>query len=81
LLVGVLLAANSKLLRGKADPQWDAADFFGPSYSPVADHVRAHRLLTWNPWVSGGSPDFAEPELGISSPVMLLTATVFRKPS
>ncbi len=81
LLIAVLLVANGKLLRGKAYPQWDAADFFGPSYSLVADHTRAHRLLAWNPWTSGGSPDFSEPELGTSSPVMLLTALVFRKPS
>jgi hypothetical protein len=81
LLIAVLLVANGKLLQGKAYPQWDAADFFGPSYSLVADHARAHRLLTWNPWTSGGSPDFAEPEQGTSSPVMLLTALIFRKPS
>lgn len=81
LLVVVLLAANGKLMLGKAAPQWDAVDFFGPAYSLVADHVRAHRLLTWNPWTSAGTPDFAEPELGVSSPVMLLVAALFPKPS
>ena len=80
-LVVVLLAANGRLLRGKAYPQWDAVDFFGPAYSLVADHVRAHRLLTWDPWTSGGTPDFAEPELGSNSPVLLLVAAVFPKPS
>lgn len=81
LLVAVLLAANGKLLQGKAAPHWDAADFFGPEYSLVADHVRAHRLLAWNPWTSGGTPDFAEPELGTSSPILLLTAALFPKPT
>ena len=81
LLVAVLLAGNGKLLTGKVAPHWDAIDFFAPAYSLVADHLRAHRLLTWNPWTSGGAPDFAEPELGTSSPVMLLTAALFPKPS
>src|SRR5580658_6257466 len=80
LVVVVLFAANGKLLRGKAYPQWDAVDFFGPSFSLVADHVRAHRLLTWNPWSAGGTPDFAEPELGTSSPILLLVAALFPKP-
>ncbi len=80
-LVVVLLVANGELLRGKAYPQWDAADFFGPEYSLVADHVRAHRLLTWDPWTSGGTPDFAEPELGASSPILLIVTAIFAKPS
>lgn len=72
-LIAVLLAAaNYKLLFGEALPQWDAADFFGPQFTLVADHIKAHQLLMWDPWTSAGSPDLAEPELGVTSPIMLL---------
>jgi len=80
LLVLVLLLGNRLLLRGQVAPQWDAADFFGPAFSLVADHARSHRLLLWNPWAAGGSPDFAEPELGTSSPGMLLVGVLFSSP-
>src|SRR5664279_4821361 len=80
LLVLVLLVGNINLLLGKRALQWDSADFFAPAYSLVADHLKAHRLLLWNPWISGGSPDFAEPELGTTSPIMLLTAAIFPGP-
>jgi Bacterial membrane protein YfhO len=76
----VLLVSNLELLSGKAVPTWDSADFFGPSFSLISDHIRAHRLLMWNPWTSGGTPDFAEPELGTISPILLLTAALFPQP-
>lgn len=70
-VMAVLLFGNWRLLSGSAAPQWDAVDFFAPQFFLVADHVKAGRLLMWDPWVDGGSPDFAEPELGTTSPVML----------
>jgi hypothetical protein len=80
LLVLVLLVNNHQLLRGKVAPQWDAVNFFGPAFSLVSDHIRAHHLLLWDPWTSGGTPDFAEPELGASSPILLMTAAIFKHP-
>ena len=80
LLALVLLMSNLELLSGKAVPTWDSADFFGPSFSLISDHIRAHRLLMWNPWTSGGTPDFAEPEIGAISPILLLTAALFPQP-
>src|SRR5437762_2848930 len=73
LLIALLLAAaNYKLLFGTAFPDWDAADFFGPEFTLVADHIKAHHLLMWDPWTLAGAPDLAEPELGVTSPIMLL---------
>src|SRR5271157_4446179 len=80
ILVVVVLATNYALLLGKVSPQWDAVDFFGPAFSLVSDHIRAHQLLLWNPWTSGGTPDFAEPELGSAAPILLATAAVIKHP-
>jgi hypothetical protein len=74
LIVAVLALGNYKLLTGMALPHWDAADFFGPEFGLVADHIKAHQLLKWNPWTSAGTPDLAEPELGVSSPLLLAVA-------
>ena len=80
ILVVLVLTTNYALLMGKVSPQWDALDFFGPAFSLVSDHIRAHQLLLWDPWTSGGTPDFAEPELGSTSPVLLAAAAVIRHP-
>ncbi|MBV8809372.1 MAG: hypothetical protein JO033_11925 [Acidobacteriaceae bacterium] len=68
------------MLLGRVAPQWDAADFFGPEFSLVADHIKAGRLLLWDPWADAGSPDFAEPELGTTSPVLLLVGLISPNP-
>lgn len=76
-LVAVLLFGNSDLLLGKATPIWDANFFYGPLFSLVSDHVRSGHLLLWNPWMNGGSPDLADPQVGSSSPVLLVFALFF----
>ena len=76
----VMLVSNYTLLSGRATPIWDAANFFGPSFFLISDYIHAHRLVLWNPWTSGGTPDFAEPELGTASPILLLTAAAFKQP-
>jgi hypothetical protein len=70
----ILLLGNLNLILGRVAPQWDSVDFFGPEFSLVADHIKAGRLLLWNPWLAAGSPDFAEPELGTASPLLLAFA-------
>ncbi|HVO60879.1 MAG TPA: hypothetical protein VMT53_08080 [Terriglobales bacterium] len=70
-LAAIVLVGNSDLLLGKATPIWDAAAFYGPMFSLVADHSKAGHLLTWNPWMNGGSPDFTDPQVGSSSPILL----------
>lgn len=67
----LLLLANLPLLVGRDAPNWDASSHFAPAWMLVADHARAGRLLLWNPFVEGGSPDGAQPELGAFSPLTL----------
>jgi hypothetical protein len=80
LLVAVLLFAVKDLLTQRAAPVWDAIDFYAPYFSLVADHARASQLLKWDPWLDGGLPDFADPQAGASSPIILLFALVFPNP-
>ena len=72
ILLAALLIGNAALVRGWATPHWDAADLFGPEFALVSDHAKAGRLLLWNPWTAAGAPDFAEPELGTTSPILRL---------
>ncbi|HVO60883.1 MAG TPA: hypothetical protein VMT53_08100 [Terriglobales bacterium] len=74
LIAGVVLLGCAPVLSGKAVPLWDAGDYFGPMFSLIADHLRCGRLMLWDPWINGGSPDFAEPQLGSASPVVLAFA-------
>ncbi len=71
LVIAVLCLGNFDLLSGKSAPQWDGLDYFGPEFSLLADHVKAGRLLLWDPWVAAGTPDSAEPEFGTTSPIVL----------
>ena len=64
------------LLVGRVSPHWDAADQFAPYYSFVARTIRSGHLLLWNPFSSGGSPDFAEPQFGALSPFTLIFGLV-----
>lgn len=76
-LVVAFLWGNKPLVTGKEAPIWDAECFFAPAFTLVADHARAGRIVLWNPWENGGSPDYAEPELGSQSPVAIATGAVF----
>lgn len=69
LLLVVFLIGNIHLVTGAHAPIWDAESFFAGAFTLVADHARAGRLVLWNPWESGGTPQQAEPELGTSSPI------------
>ena len=69
--MALLALGNFRLLNGTAAPQYDAADFFGPEFSLTSDTIKAGRILLWNPWSAAGAPDYAEPELGSSSPFVL----------
>ncbi len=67
----VFLLANRDLVTGASVPLWDADQLYGPYQMLVADHARAGRLLSWNPWTLGGAPDFAEPQAGAASPLAI----------
>lgn len=71
LVFAVLALGNIRLLSGRDAPQWDAAEYFGPQFALVGDQIRSGHLLKWDPWVGAGSPDWAEPELGTTSPILL----------
>ena len=64
LLVGLFLTSvfliNRELVSGARVQIWDAWSFYTPSFSLVADHARSGRLLLWDPWLAGGTPDFAD---------------------
>jgi hypothetical protein len=68
-LILLLLAANFELLFGDVTPLWDADNGFAPWFLLVSDYAHEGRLLRWNPWSAGGSPDFADPQLGAFSPL------------
>jgi hypothetical protein len=72
MIAAVVVIGNSDLLLGKATPIWDAAVEFGPMFYLLADHSKAGRLILWDPWINGGSPDFAEPQNGATSPLLLV---------
>lgn len=76
LLATILITANFKLVNGTAVPKWDGADFVAPYYVLIADHARAGKLLLWNPWIEAGSPDFADPQFGAFSPVMVTVGAI-----
>ncbi len=75
-LVLVFLAANWQLLANRGSEQGDGESFFAPFYHHVATLARSGHLLRWNPFCNGGSPDFAEPQIGAFSPVTLLFGLV-----
>lgn len=75
-LIAVFLIANNKLVSGEHSVVWDADGLFAPAYTLIADHARVGRILLWNPWRSAGSPDYAEPQMGATSPIMILVGAI-----
>ena len=71
LLVAVFLISNRELITGARVQIWDAFSFYTPAFSLVADHARSGRLLMWDPWLAGGTPDFADPQVGAASPIAI----------
>ena len=55
---------------------WDATAYYTPAFSLVADHARVGRLLLWDPWLAGGTPDFADPQVGAASPIMVIAGAI-----
>ncbi len=76
ILLAVFVIANWLLLTGQAQEKWDGAGLCAPFYSLLADFTRAGKLLYWNPWLAGGSPDFAVAGAGTFSPDLLLAAAI-----
>lgn len=70
------ISLNIKLVNGKGAPLWDADSFFAPAFTLIADHARVGRIALWNPWQSGGYPEYADPEVGASSPSLVLVGAI-----
>jgi hypothetical protein len=76
LLVVVFLVINGAILSGACVQLWDAWSFYTPAFSLVADHARAGQLLRWDPWLAGGTPDFADPQVGAASPIAIIVGVI-----
>lgn len=76
LLAVVFVAGNFPLVDGRVAPTWDAEALFFPAFTLIADHARVGKVALWNPWQSGGSPEYAEPQLGTASPVAVLVGAI-----
>jgi len=76
-LGALVVAVNLPLLTGAAHPIWDADAAYAPWHMLVSDAARALRLLVWDPWSNGGSPDGFDPQFGARSPLHLLVGLVF----
>jgi hypothetical protein len=76
LLIGVFLVNNLELITGARVQIWDAFTFYTPAFSLVADHARSGRLLMWDPWLAGGTPDFADPQVGAASPIAIVFGAI-----
>jgi Bacterial membrane protein YfhO len=77
IVISAFVLCNFRLVIGSEALPWDASAFFAPAFTLVADHARTGRIMLWNPWISAGSPDYAEPELGAISPIQILLGLFF----
>jgi hypothetical protein len=75
-MASVFLIDNAKLVTGAQAPIWDAWAYYGPEYTLIADHARVGRLVLWDPWTAGGTPDFADPQAGTDSPIMIVAGAI-----
>ncbi|HEV3099228.1 MAG TPA: hypothetical protein VGY75_05900 [Candidatus Udaeobacter sp.] len=76
LLVAVFLINNRDLISGARVQIWDACSFYTPAFTLVADHARSGQLLLWDPWLAGGTPDFADPQVGAASPIAIIAGAI-----
>jgi hypothetical protein len=72
--LALLAVTQLPLVRGSASPSYDALQFFGPYHLLMGRLARHGSLLLWNPYNNGGTPDYAEPQVGAVSPPVLATA-------
>jgi len=75
-LISVFLINNRELVSGARVQIWDAWSFYTPAFSLVADHARSGRLLLWDPWLAGGTPDFADPQVAAASPIAIMAGAI-----
>jgi len=66
-LLLIFFMANFSLLFGNFTCVWDALSYFSPHYRLIANFAREGKLIFWNPWLIGGSPEYLNPEIGALS--------------
>jgi hypothetical protein len=76
LLTILFLIINRELISGARVQIWDASVYYTPAFSLVADHARVGRLLLWDPWLAGGTPDFADPQVAAASPIAIIVGAI-----
>jgi hypothetical protein len=76
LLIAVFLINNRELVSGARVQIWDACSFYTPAFMLVADHARSGQLLLWDPWLAGGTPDFADPQVAAASPIAIIVGSI-----
>jgi hypothetical protein len=72
----VFLINNRELISGARVQIWNAWSFYTPAFSLVADDARNGRLLLWNPWLAGGTSDFADPQVAAASPIAIISGAI-----
>jgi hypothetical protein len=70
------LIPTAPVWSGSGFPIWDANSQFAPTHMLLGDFLTSGRLFLWNPWINAGSPDFADPDLGVFSPISCLFAWI-----
>ena len=65
------------LFSSQSIPIWDSEQQQMPYYSLLADSVRAGTPVLWNPYGSGGAPDYAITDFFLLSPTVGIVAYVF----
>ncbi len=65
------------LFSDKSIPIWDAEQQQMPYYSLLADSTRSFTPILWNPYSSGGAPDYAITDYFLLSPTVGIVALFF----
>jgi hypothetical protein len=70
--MAVVLSATNGFIGGVVAHQRDTAFFYYPLFAWAAQQLREGRFPLWCPEILGGYPIFADSELGLAAPLVLL---------
>lgn len=72
LLAAVLLSPANGFVGGVVAYERDTATFYYPLFTWAAQQLREGQFPLWTPEIFGGYPAFADGEIGLASPIVLL---------
>jgi hypothetical protein len=75
-LLLIFLLVNFPLIIGRYTCVYDALSYFRPHYRLIADFARQGKLVFWNPWLTGGFPEYLTPQTGVLSPLTFLFSLI-----